>query len=352
MNGPRLRWLLSAVLTALLCVVAGAQAGDPPRPEVVLIGCVPQFTWTPLVVAQERKFFQDENLDVRVLVFPNARAMANAFCQRDPSRRPHTQLSASRVGDLVFWAAQEYPVSLVCEVAASRGMDKIIVKPAYKGLDDPALRGKRIACELRTMSHYFLTAALRQLNLSLKDYELTDMAGQEAATAFARGTVDVAVTWEPAATLAHGRGGGKTAFTTAELRDGMPECLCAQDYVIQRYPDIVVKVLRCWLRAQQWGQANEEEYMSIARRKLFFRSRVDDKALRYYRDLVTFHSPDEIRARMADNGPLYAYCQDVLRFYQQIGEIRESASDLAAHLRQGLMIDGKLFKGALPGAGK
>ena len=290
-------------------------------------------------------FLREQDLDARVLVFPNARAMANAFGREGH----HTHLSANRVGGLVFQAAQGYPVSLVCEVAASRGLDKIIIKPDYSGLDDPKLAGRRIACELRSMSHYFLVTALRQLNLSADRFELTDMAGQEAANAFVRGSVDVAVTWEPAATFAHDRGRGKEAFTTADIKAGMPEGICAQDYMIQRYPDIIVKILRGWLKAQEWGQANEKEYLSIAKRKLFFRSRPDDQDLRYYRELVRFHSPSTITERMAENGPLYAYCQDVLSFYRGIGEIKAAEAELTAYTQQGLMIDNKLFKQALAG---
>ncbi len=338
-----------AFLASLLVASAGigAQAQDPPRPETVLIGCVAQYTWTPLVVAREKGFFEDENLDVRVLVFPNARAMSNAFRRRGH----HTHLSASRVGDLVYQAARGDPVSLVCETASSRGMDKIILKSQYSGLDDPKLRGKRIACELRTMSHYFLMVALRQVGLQLSDFELADMAGQEAANAFVRGTVEAAVTWEPAATFAHERGHGREAVTTADIKGGMPEGLCAQDYLIRRYPDIVVKVLRAWFRAIEWGKGHEDEYLDIARKKLFFRSRVDERELRYYRDLVQFYDGKAIAERMKAGGPLYVYCQDVLNFYERIGEIPSSEAKLQAYLDQGLMINGELYLQALPGAG-
>ncbi len=347
MNRLMLTWLV-ACSCAWWARGAAAQSERAARPETILIGCVAQYTWTPLVAAQEMKFFEEENLNVRVLVFPSARAMANAFCRPEH----HTHLSANRVGDLVFQAAQGYPVSLVCELAASRGMDKIIIKSQYAGLDDPKLRGKRIACELRTMSHYFLTAALRQLRLQPEDFELVDMGGREAANAFVRGLVDAAVTWEPAATFAHKRGQGKEAFTTADIKGGMPEGLCAQDYLIKRYPDIVVKVLRCWFRAREWGKTHEEEYLNIARRKLFYRTRPEVRQLRYYRDLVQFYDARAIQERMKAGGPLDAFCQDVLRFYEHIGEIRAAEADLKAYLAQGLMINRELYLKALPAAGR
>ena len=342
---------LSVALVARLIFAAtsvAAPSQDPPRPETVLIGCVAQYTWIPLKVAEKKGFFKDENLDVRVLVFPNARAMSDAFCRREH----HTHMSASRVGDLVYRAALGYPVSLVCETASSQGMDKIILKPAYSGLDDPKLRGKRIACELRTMSHYFLAAALQQAGLQLNDFELADMAGQEAANAFVRGTVDAAVTWEPAATFAHQRGHGKEAVTTADIKGGMPEGLCAQDYLIRRYPDIVVKVLNAWFRAYEWGKDNEAESLEVARKELFFRSRVEERDLRYYRDLVHLHDAKTIAERMKAGGPLHAFCQDVLGFYERTGEIRSSEAKLQAYLDQSLMINRDLCKQALPGAEK
>ena len=37
----------------------------------ILIGVIPWIGWTPFVVAEEKGFFKDEGLDVKVVVFSN-----------------------------------------------------------------------------------------------------------------------------------------------------------------------------------------------------------------------------------------------------------------------------------------
>lgn len=326
---------------ALASVTAAYES--PSRPDVVLIGCEPQSIWTPLVVAQARGLFERQGLDARVLVFPNAESLFNAFC-RD---KHHVHFAAGKVGDLVLRATRGHLVSLVCEIGTSQGLDKVILKSAYQGLDDPALRGKRIACKKRTMDHYFLYVALQTYRLRCGDFDVIDMSAPEAASAFIAGRVDGAVTSEPDAKIVHRKGGGRQVFTSADIRDGMPEGICAQDYLIQQHPDVVVKVLSAWLQALEWSDEHPKEFLEFAARKVLFRHNPTERDLRYYEDLVKRYRPGTISERMDNGGPVFAYCEEVLRFYRRIGAIGEAEGTLKHYAAQKLLIDNELFKEAI-----
>lgn len=337
------RTAICALIAALPLIAEAQTYASGSRPEVVLIGCEPQITWAPLVAAKEKKFFEREGLDVRVLVFPNADSMFSAFCRPEH----HIHFAAGKVGDLVLRAAGGRPVSLVCEIGASQGLDKIFLKSGYKGLHDPALRGKRIACKRQTMSHYLLAVALQTYQLKLDDFDVMDMNPWEAASAFIAGRVDGAVTREPYAKIIHKKGHGKVAFTSADIKDRMPEGLCAQDYLIQQYPDIVVKVLRGWFGALRWSEENQNEYLDIADRRIFFRHRAKARDMLYYEHLVNRYRPATISQRMQKSGPVFAYCEDMLRFYRSIGAIGAREAKLENYRGQKLLIDNQLFREAI-----
>src|SRR5579871_1314942 len=61
------------------------------------------------------------------------------------------------------------------------------------------LRGKRIATALNTSAHFYLVKTLRSVGLSESDVAIVGMAPPEMPAALARGDVDAASIWEPAA---------------------------------------------------------------------------------------------------------------------------------------------------------
>src|SRR5207248_702693 len=85
---------------------------------------------------------------------------------------------------------------VVGESDFSYGGDGIIATKNIKSIAD--LKGKRVACPEGLPSHFFLLHLLKQNNLGPKDIELVPADdGGQAATMFASGRVDAAVTWDP-----------------------------------------------------------------------------------------------------------------------------------------------------------
>ncbi|RYD03002.1 hypothetical protein N752_21570 [Desulforamulus aquiferis] len=77
----------------------------------------------------------------------------------------------------------------------SYGADGILAKQDIKTLED--LKGRSVALDVGTTSHFFLLSCLQKVGLSDKDITITPMGSSgDAGQAFVAGKIDAAVTWE------------------------------------------------------------------------------------------------------------------------------------------------------------
>jgi NitT/TauT family transport system substrate-binding protein len=281
-------------------------------PERIIIGARPWMGHAPYVVAEEKGFFSDEGLDVKVVLFAKRYEMDFSlgkgkihFCDCD-------------MGDFIVDATLGYPITLAMENIWDLHSDYIIIKNKFKDLSQ--LKGKRITCEKDAYADYFFVVkALEKYGLTTKEVEIIDMTDEEALVAFIKGNVDAMFAAEPYASLAIKEGEGKVAVVRNEI-DNDPIGLAVQNEILNKSPDTVVKVQKAYLRAVKWRELHKDEYYEIANRRLFHCDQTRENLI----DLeskVKRLEPKEIKREMKDGGPLYRYCEEILDFYYDQGVI-------------------------------
>jgi NitT/TauT family transport system substrate-binding protein len=298
----------------------------PTSSERVFIGIYPWLGHAPYVVAEEKGLFEDEGLNVKVVVFAKRYEMHYSlgmgkihFCDAD-------------IGDLGVYAASGYPITLIIENIWDLHTDSIIIKNKFKDLSQ--LRGKRIAGEKNAYADYFfMVKGLEKYGLTTNDVEIIDMADEEALVAFIKGKVDAIFAVYPS--LAVSEGEGKVAVVRDEI-DNDPIGLVVQNEILEDNPDVVVKVLRCYFKGLKWGEEHPDEYYEIANRRLFH----SDLTKETFIDLESKFKrlePREIKEEMRDRGPLYQYCEEILDFYFDQGVI-DSKPDPASFINNELYL--------------
>ena len=73
--------------------------------------------------------------------------------------------------------------------------DALMVSPKIKNFAE--LKGKTVALQEFSVSHFVLVSALAKNGMQLSDVKVTNLSAGHAAVAFLAGRVDAAVVWNP-----------------------------------------------------------------------------------------------------------------------------------------------------------
>jgi NitT/TauT family transport system substrate-binding protein len=102
-----------------------------------------------------------------------------------------------------------------------------MVGPKIKSFKD--LKGKRIALEEFSVSHFLLTMALNKNGMTLKDVKVVNLSAGDAAAAFMAGRVDAAVVWNPVGQHHPDQRQGQALFTSKDVPGMVPDLLVVQE---------------------------------------------------------------------------------------------------------------------------
>lgn len=215
-------------------------------------------TWVgfgPFWLAQEKGFFADEGVNVEIQTI------------EDVAQKKAAMLAGriDGVGDTIdsFVLAKDegVPVTLVAELDGSNGADGILTLNDVQRVSD--LKGKTIAAQKNFVSEAFLNYLLVEHGLSPNDVHVVDTEAGAAGAAFASGSVDAAVTFEPWLSKASSRAGGKVLVSSREYPDILVDGLLVRNGYLKDHPDTVKRVMRAWFRAIEYWKAHPDEANAI-----------------------------------------------------------------------------------------
>jgi NitT/TauT family transport system substrate-binding protein len=136
-----------------------------------------------------------------------------------------------------------------------------VVGPKIKSFAD--LKGKSIALEQFSVSHFILVNALAKNGMKLSDVKVVNLAAGDAAAAFMSGRVDAAVVWNPWIHTIESSGKGKALFTSKDLPGLVPDLLVAQEKSIKAKRKELVGMIKAWFDTVAFIQAKPDEAAAI-----------------------------------------------------------------------------------------
>lgn len=222
-------------------------------------------TWVgygPFFVAKEQGFFENHGLNVDILTIEDSASRRTALANQT------VQFSISTLDMFAIEAAQGVPATCVLKLNDSYGADGIITTQEVTNLSD--LRGKSIAVEQGSPSHFFLLYLLEREGLTPDDVEIkyVPTAG-DAAVTFAGNQADAAVTWEPyVSQTVDQKPNGKILVTSREQLGLLLDILTVNTEYAQSNPEVVKGVLRAWFDAVDYWRENPDEANAIMARGL------------------------------------------------------------------------------------
>ena len=240
-------------LLGLLLFAAGAAASEPLK--------VAHSTWVgygPFYIAQEQGFFEDEGLEVELILMEDVKTRMPALAAG------RVDAAATTVDTVLNFYSARRPFRYLFAVDDSRGGDGIVADRSIRTV--AGLKGKRVAFTEGSVSQFYLGVLLKQVGLSLQDIEMVNMTAGDAGAAFVAGRVDAAVTWEPWLTRGNRAEHGHVLVDSSTSPGLITDIIVTTEKRLEARTADLQAFYRAWVRAVEWRKAHEREADAIMAR--------------------------------------------------------------------------------------
>ena len=226
-----------------------------PAPAEVRVGVSDWTGWVAWYIAEQKGLFKKYGADVKLIWFSNYSDSISALStgQLDAN----SQTWSDTLGPL----AKGIALKVVLVNDNSSGNDALIVSPKVRGFAD--LKGRTIALEQYSVSHFVLFTALSRNGLAPADVKVVNLAAGDAAAAFMGGRVDAAVVWNPWISQIERSGKGRSLFTSKDMPGLIPDLLVAQSKSLQAKRKDFVGMIKAWFDVEAFVRQNPDEAIRI-----------------------------------------------------------------------------------------
>ena len=247
---------LTAALLVLVCLgLFPVGCGNPGGPEL-RIGINAWPGYELIYLAQERGFFRDAGVRVKLVEFGSLSDARRAY-----ESSKIDGLATTIVEVLMARDATPRDLRIVRLIDFSDGADVIIAGKDTQSLRD--LRGKRIGVELASLGIFVLARALELEGLSLEDVRPLSKGQQTMREALLAGELDATVAYPPEseATLRDPR--FHIVFSTRKIPGEVLDVLAIDGDVLRQRPGQITAFLHAMDRAHEFLQQHADEACRI-----------------------------------------------------------------------------------------
>lgn len=248
--------LRAKVLSAMAAVAAAMVLAAPlPAAAELKVGVSDWPGWVAWYVAEQKGFFKKHGADVKLVWFANYTDSISALSSGQLDA--NSQTWSDTMGPL----AKGLPLKAVLVNDNSAGNDAVMVNPKIKSFQD--LKGKTVALEEFSVSHFVLATALARNGLKPGDVRIVNLSAGDAAAAFMTGRVDAAVVWNPWIHQIQQSGKGRALFTSKDMPGLIPDLLVAQEKAIQGKRRDLVGMIKAWFDTEKFIREQPDEAARI-----------------------------------------------------------------------------------------
>lgn len=236
MIARRTLWLLACA--ALLSPLFGCMR----EPEPALrIGTNVWIGSEPLYLARE--LGQLDPKAVQLVEYPSASEVLRAY------RNQAIDGMVISLDELFSLAVDGLQPRAILVVDVSHGADAVVGRRGMRSMQD--LRGRPVAVESGALGAFVLSRALALNGMQAADVRVVHLESNEQPSAFEKGQVDGAVTFDPyRAQLL--RAGAATLFDSTQIPGEIVDLVAVRAAVLERQPDAVHALLSGWFGALEY----------------------------------------------------------------------------------------------------
>jgi NitT/TauT family transport system substrate-binding protein len=236
-----------------------SSAGQSTEQTKVRLGFSAWPGWLPWQVAQEKKLFEKNKVNVDLKWFDGYLESIKAL------NAGQLDANSQTLNDTISSVAGGANLAIVLVNDNSTGNDQIIVREGINSIAD--LKGKKVAAEEGTVDHFLLLMGMEKAGLKPSDITFVPLETGKAAAAFVAGQVDAVGVFAPFTTQALKRSGSKVLFTSKEFLGAIPDHLVFDRKFIEEHPDRVQAVVDTWFDTVAALKSEAETSISIMAKK-------------------------------------------------------------------------------------
>ena len=250
-------WVLIILIAGFVLGMFVFRKFETPQPiarQPLRIGLNPWIGNGLYYIAKEKGFFEKENIEAQLENFDDS-AIGRQLLETDKiDVLPFTPET------VVVLADAGVKIKIIGMSDSSEGADGIIASKEIKNISD--LKGKKVAFEVGSPSHLFLSYLLDKEGLTTNDLTVIGSPAPDAGTAFIAGKVDAAVTWEPWLSKASERTDGHL-LVSSKILPIFPDMFVFREESVKNRAQDIRAMLRAFFAARKWTSTNQAEAVSI-----------------------------------------------------------------------------------------
>jgi NitT/TauT family transport system substrate-binding protein len=211
--------------------------------------------WVAWAIAEQQGYFKKYGADVKLVWFPNYTDSIAALSAGQLDANCQTW------SDSMAPLAKGIPLKVVLVNDNSAGNDAVMAGPKLKSIK--ALKGKTIALEEFSVSHFLLVTALTKNAMTPADVKIVNLSAGDAAAAFIAGRVDAATVWNPWISQIELSGKGQPVFTSKDIPGLIPDLLVAQEKSLAANRKDYLGMVKAWFDVVRFLKEKPDEAAQI-----------------------------------------------------------------------------------------
>ena len=164
---------------------------------------------------------------------------------------------------VMFAAFNNQKIDIVGTIAETDDNTKIIARKDQGILSPDDISGKKLAVSFGTVSEYFADLFLDKYGIDLSKVKMVNLDAPNMPIALINGDIDAFTIWEPYVYNAKKSLGAKAIIFEEKGLYTMPWNLVSIDNYAKENPNIVEKMLRVMIKANEFINKNREEAVQI-----------------------------------------------------------------------------------------
>ena len=259
---------LAASLTLAIAGCGGSPDKDAAKSsssgaaqEEVLIGQSSWIGFAPLYIAEEKGFFKNHGVNVKI------QSIESKADSKSAMAAGRIQGVSTTADTQVVNAAAGIELAQILALDTSAGGDGIVAKKEFKDIE--SLKGRKIALDTTGGADFFwFQYLLHQKGMTLKDFDVQSMSAGDAGAAFVAGKVDAAITWQPWLSKASNTEFGYTLMDSKASPGVIVDTFAMRKDFLKAHPEVAQAIVDGWYEALEFIKTNEDEAIAIMAKRL------------------------------------------------------------------------------------
>ena len=253
--------VLAVLLVASFALWSCSKSDYSGKVETVTIGATPIELNALIYIADERRFFTNNGVQVVFKDYDTGVAAVDGLLKGE------TDIALTTEFVIVGKSLQKQAVLDL--VTIDKSMLFYIIARTDRGIKTTAdLKGKRIGVPRQTITEFYLGRMLELNGMRIQQVTMVDTKASDPAGTIAGGNVDAIVTWEPHVTQIKQQMGNRVIIWPAQSGQVSYWNIVATEFWIKNHPELVNRFLRSLAQAEEYIIQHPVEAKKILQKRL------------------------------------------------------------------------------------